>query len=59
MSRQTTLGHFGLKKKHFSGRNVMTETKVPDFVSTVSKTIKCDHCIKLFVNQQGLTSFAA
>ena len=28
------------------------ETKVPEFVSTVSKTIKCDHCSKLFVNQQ-------
>ena len=34
------------------------ETKVADFVSTVSKTIKCDHYSKLFVNQQGLASFA-
>ena len=33
----------------------MMETKVPDFVSTVSKTIKCDNCSKLFVNQQGLS----
>ena len=30
------------------------ETKIPDFVSTVSETIKCGHCSKLFVNQQGL-----
>ena len=30
------------------------ETKVPDFVSTMSRTIKCNHCSKLFVNQQGL-----
>ena len=30
------------------------ETKVPDFVSTMSKTIKCNHCSRLFVNQQGL-----
>ena len=31
------------------------ETKVPDFVSTMSRTIKCNHCSKLFVNQQGLS----
>ena len=31
------------------------ETKIPDFVSTVSETIKCGHCSKLFVNQQGLS----
>ena len=30
------------------------ETKVPDFVSTMSRTIKCIHCSKLLVNQQGL-----
>ena len=32
----------------------MMETKVPDFVSTMSRTIKCNHCSKLLVNQQGL-----
>ena len=30
------------------------ETKEPDFVSTMSRTIKCNHCSKLLVNQQGL-----
>ena len=29
------------------------ETKEPDFVSTMSRTIKCNHCSKLLVNQQG------
>ena len=29
-------------------------TKEPDFVSTMSRTIKCNHCSKLLVNQQGL-----
>ena len=51
---QMTLGRFGLKKSIYH-RNAMMETKVADFVSTVSKTIKCDHCSKLFVNQQGLS----
>ena len=32
----------------------MMETKAPNFVSTMSKTIKCNDCSKLFVNQQGL-----
>ena len=32
----------------------MIETKEPDFVSTMSRTIKCYHCSKLLVNQQGL-----
>ena len=27
----------------------MMETKVPNFVSTMSRTIKCNHCSKLFV----------
>ena len=61
MSRQTTLGRFGLKKKKqtFLTANAVMETKVADFVSTVSKTIKCGHCSKLFVSsQQGLVSFA-
>ena len=35
-------------------RNSMMETKEPNFVSTMSRTIKCNHCSKLFVNQQGL-----
>ena len=52
MSRQTTLGRFGFKKS-ISDRNSMMETKVPDFVSTMSRTIKGNHCSKLFVNQQG------
>ena len=54
MSRQTTLGRLGFKRS-ITHRNAVKETKVPDFVSTVSKTIKCDHCSKLFVNQQGLS----
>ena len=53
MSRQTTLGRFGFKKS-ISHRNSMMETKVPDFVSTMSRTI-CNHGSKLFVNQQGLS----
>ena len=28
-------------------RNSMMETKVPNFVSTMSRTIKCNHCTKL------------
>ena len=35
-------------------RNSMMKTKVPNFVSTMSRTIKCNHCSKLFVNQRGL-----
>ena len=54
MSRQTTLGRFGFKKS-ISHRNGVMETKVFDFVSTMSGTIKCNHCSKLFVNQQGLS----
>ena len=54
MSRQTTLGRFGFKKS-ISHRNSVMETKVPDFVSTMSRTIKCNHCSKLIVNQQGLS----
>ena len=38
MSRQTTLGRFGFKKS-ISHRNSVMETKVPDFVSTMSWTI--------------------
>ena len=30
------------------------ETKGPDFVSTMSRTIKCNRCSKLLVNQQSL-----
>ena len=41
MSRQTAL--LALKKAF------RTETKVPDFVSTMSRTIKCNHCSKLSV----------
>ena len=35
MSRQTTLGRFGFKNS-ISHRNSVMETKVPDFVSTMS-----------------------
>ena len=52
MSRQTTRGHSGFKKS-ISHRNSVLETKAPDFVSTMSRTIKCNHCSKLFDNQQG------
>ena len=43
-------------KCHFKPdtRNSMMETKVPNFVSTMSRTIKCNPCSKLFINQQGL-----
>ena len=34
-------------------RNSMMETKVSNFVSTMSRTSKCNHCSKLFVKQQG------
>lgn len=54
MPRQMTLGHFGFKKG-ISERNAPVEANVPDFVSTVSRKIKYDHCSKLFVNQQGLS----
>ena len=54
MSRQTTLGRFGLKKKSLSHRYRVIKTKAHDFVSTMSRTNKCNHCSKLFVNQQGL-----
>ena len=54
ISRQTTLGRFGFKKS-ISQRNSVMKTKVPDFVSTMAKTIKCNHCSRLFVNQQGLS----
>ena len=54
MSRQTTLGRFGFKKS-ISHRNSVMETKAPDFVSTTSRTIKCNHCSKLFVIQRGLS----
>ena len=54
MSRQTKLGPFGFRKS-ISHRNSVMETKVPYFVSTVSRTIKCNHCSKLFVNQRGLS----
>ena len=40
-------------KRHYN-RYSMMETKEPDFVSTMSRTIKCNHCSKLLVNQQGL-----
>ena len=54
MSRQMTLGRFGFKKRILH-RNSVIEMKVPDFFSTMSRTIKCNHCSKLFVNQQGLS----
>ena len=48
MSRQTAVL---VLKKAFR-----TETKVPDFISTMSRTIKCNHCSKLFVYKQGLSA---
>ena len=35
-----------LKKAFRTCRNSEMETKVPDFVSTMSRTIKCNHCSK-------------
>ena len=52
MSRQTTLGRFGFKKS-ISDRNSVMETKGPDFVSTMSRTIKCNHCSKLLLTSKG------
>ena len=42
MSRQTTLGRFGFEK-NISNRNSVMETKVTDFVSTMLRTIECNH----------------
>ena len=42
MSRQTTLGHFGFEKS-ISHRTSVLETKVTDFVSTMSRKIECNH----------------
>ena len=49
-------GLFPQKWVAFRTKNSVMETKVPDFVSTMSRTIKCNHCNKLFVNQQGLSA---
>ena len=56
MSRQTTLGRFGFKEtEHFAQKlRDGNESLYPIFFSTASRTIKCNHCSKLFVNQQGL-----
>ena len=48
-------GRFGFKKS-ISHSNCMMETEVPNFVSTMSRTIECNHCCELFVNQQGLSA---
>ena len=45
---------WGLNVTSNDTRYSMMETKEPDFVSTMSRTIKCNHCSKLPVNQQGL-----
>ena len=42
MSRQPTFGRFGFEKS-ISHRNSVMETKVPDFISTMSKAIECNH----------------
>ena len=49
MSCQTTLGRFSFKKS-ISHRNSVMETKVPDFVSTMSRTIKCNLRVITAVN---------
>ena len=51
-SLQSVRSKCHVKRRHY--RYSMMETKVPDFVSTMSRTIKCNHCSKLLVNQQGL-----
>ena len=50
------LGSIAFRCSHFKPdtRNSIMETKVPNFVSTMSRTIKYYPCSKLFVNQQGL-----
>ena len=42
MSRQTTLGRFGFDKS-ISHRTSVLETKVTDFVSTMSRKIECNY----------------
>ena len=42
MSCQTTLGRFGFEKS-ISHRTSVLETKVADFVSTMSRKIECNH----------------
>ena len=51
MSRQTAL--LALRKAF------RTVTKVPNFVSTMSRAIKCNHYSKLFIYQRGLCAHVA
>ena len=48
MSRQTTLGRFGFEKS-ISHRTSVMEIKVTDFVSTMSRTIECNHKTVLYL----------
>ena len=52
MSRQTAL--LALTKAFRTVTN-----KVPDFVSTMSRAIKCNHYSKLFIYQRGLCAHVA
>ena len=48
MSSQTTLGRVDFEKS-ISDRTSVMETKVTDFVSTMSKTIECNHKTVLYL----------
>ena len=48
MLRQTTLGRFGFEKS-ISHRTSVMETKETDFVSTMSRTIECNHKTVLYL----------
>ena len=48
-SSQTTLGRVDFKKS-ISHRTSVMETKVTDFVSTMSRTIKCNHKTVLYLH---------
>ena len=48
MSRQATLGRVGFEKS-ISHRTSVMETKVNDFVSSMSRTIECNHKTVLYL----------
>ena len=53
-SLQSVRSKCHVKRRHYMQIQHDGNESVPDFVSTMSRTIKCNHCSKLLVNQQGL-----
>ena len=47
------LHRFSLQSARSRCHFTALEIRGPNFVSTMSRTIKCNHCSKLFVNQHG------